>query len=103
MDSSADDIATLRAEVALARAKMAEDAATIARQNLEIAKLRRQLYGPRSERTLRLLDQMELELEDLEVAATEDELAAERSREDHDGCRLLPQAPRPPAETRTSN
>ena len=45
MDSPTDDIATLRAEVALARAKMAEDAATIARQNLEIAKLKRQLYG----------------------------------------------------------
>ena len=79
MDSPTDDIAMLRAEVALARAKMAEDAATIARQSLEIAKLRRQLYGPRSERTARLLDQMELELEDLEAAATEDELAAEQT------------------------
>ena len=58
MDSPTDDIVILRAEVALARAKMAEDAATIARQNLEIAKLRRQLYGPRSERTARLLDQI---------------------------------------------
>ena len=79
MDSPTDDIATLRAEVALARAKMAEDAATIARQNLEIAKLKRQLYGPRSERAFRLLDQMELELEELEAAATEDEIAAERA------------------------
>jgi transposase len=79
MDSPTDDIATLRAEVALARAKMAEDAATIARQNLEIAKLRRQLYGPRSERTARLLDQMELELEELEATATEDEVAAEHA------------------------
>jgi len=79
MDSPPDDIATLRAEVALARAKMAEDAATIARQNLEIAKLRRQLYGPHSERASRLLDQMELELEELEAAATEDEIAAERA------------------------
>ena len=69
----------LRAEVALARAKMAEDAATIARQNLEIAKLRRQLYGPRSERTARLLDQMELELEELEATATEYEIAAEQA------------------------
>ena len=69
----------LRAEVALARAKTAEDAATIAQQKLEIAKLRRQLYGPRSERTARLLDQMELELEDLEATATEDEIAAERA------------------------
>ena len=79
MDSPTDDIAMLRAEVALARAKMAEDAATIARQNLEIAKLRRQIYGPRSERTARLLDQMELELEELEATATEDELAAEQA------------------------
>ena len=68
-----------RAELALARAKAADDAATIARQNLEIAKLKRQIYGPRSERTARLLDQMELELEELEAAATEDEIAAERA------------------------
>ena len=77
MDSPLDDIATLRAELALARARNADDAATIARQNLEIAKLRRQIYGARSERTARLLDQMELELEELEAAATEDEIAAE--------------------------
>jgi hypothetical protein len=70
MDSQPEDIATLRAELALARARMADDAATIARQNLEIAKLKRQIYGPRSERTARLLDQMELDLEDLEAAAT---------------------------------
>jgi transposase len=79
MESPTDDTAMLRAEVALARAKMAEDAATIARQNLEIAKLRRQLYGPRSERTARLLDQMELELEELEATATEHEIAAEQA------------------------
>jgi len=78
MDSPAD-IETLRAELALARARMAEDAATIARQNLEIAKLKRQIFGPRSERAARLIDQMELELEDLEAAATEDEIAAERA------------------------
>jgi transposase len=69
----------LEAEFALARAKNADDAATIAAQNLEIAKLKRQIYGPRSERTARLLDQMELELEELETAATEDEIAAERA------------------------
>jgi transposase len=78
MDSR-ETIETLRAEVALAWARMAEDAATIAHQKLEIAKLKRQLYGPRSERTERLLDQMELELEDLEATATEDEIAAERA------------------------
>lgn len=79
MDSPSDDIETLKAELALARARAADDAAIIARQNLEIAKLRRELYGPRSERATRLLDQMELELEEQEAAATEDELAAEQA------------------------
>lgn len=77
MDSPSDDIATLKAELALARAQLADDAATIARQNLEIAKLKRQVYGSRSGRTARLFDQMELGLEELETAATEDEIAAE--------------------------
>jgi hypothetical protein len=79
MDSQPEDIAALRAELALARAQLADDAATIARQNLEIAKLKRQIYGPHSERTARLLDQMELALEELEDDATEDEIAAERA------------------------
>ena len=35
------------------------------------------LYGQRSERTARLLDQLELELEEAEATASEDELAAE--------------------------
>jgi len=78
MDSPSD-IETLRAELALARAQLADDAATIARQNLEIAKLKRQIYGPRSERTARLIDQMQLDLEELEAAATEDEIAAEKA------------------------
>ena len=51
MESLPDEIATLRAELVLARAKTAADAATIARQNLEIAKRKRQIYGPRSERS----------------------------------------------------
>ncbi|MCB0068691.1 MAG: IS66 family transposase [Caldilineaceae bacterium] len=71
--------AHVEAELALARAKLADDAATIAAQKLEIAKLKRRIYGPRSERTARLIDQMELELEDLEAAATEDEIAAEQA------------------------
>ncbi|UFW42926.1 IS66 family transposase [Bradyrhizobium sp. WSM471] len=36
-------------------------------------------YGTRSERSARLLDQLELELQELEAAATEDELAAEKA------------------------
>lgn len=41
--------------------------------------MRRQIYGSRSERKARLLEQMELELEELEATATQDELAAERA------------------------
>ncbi len=53
------------------------DGARIATLALEIEKLRRELYGQRSGRKARLLDQ--LELEELETAAGEDELAAERA------------------------
>ena len=53
--------------------------AQIAHMKLEIEKLRRALYGHRSERTARLLEQMELQLEELETAASEDELAAEKA------------------------
>ena len=60
----------VEAELALARAKACDDEALIAHQKLQIEKLRRELYGPRSERTSRLIDQMELQLEELESSAT---------------------------------
>ena len=65
------------AELAVARAKASDDQALIAHLKLQIEKLNRNRYGPRSERTARLLDQLELTLEELEASATEDELAAE--------------------------
>ena len=65
------------AELAVAQAKASDDLALIAHQKLRIAKLERQIYGPRSERSARLVDQMELQLEEAEASATEDELAAE--------------------------
>src|SRR6266403_417428 len=65
------------AELAVARAKASDDQALIAHLKLQIEKLNRDRYGPRSERTARLLDQLELTLEELESSATEDELAAE--------------------------
>ena len=52
--------ARVEAELAVARAKASGDAAVIAHQRLRIEKLARQLCGPRSERTVRLLDQMKL-------------------------------------------
>jgi transposase len=65
------------AELAVSRAKASEDMALIAQQKLRIAKLERQVYGQRSERSARLIDQLALGFEELEASATEDELAAE--------------------------
>jgi transposase len=65
------------AELAVARAKASEDAALIAAQKLRIAKLERQVYGQRSERSARLIEQLSLEFEELAASATQDELAAE--------------------------
>ena len=67
------------AELAVARAKASEDMALIAAQKLQIAKLQRQIYGQRSERSARLIDQLALEFEELATSATEDELAAEQA------------------------
>src|ERR1700726_4319532 len=69
--------ARVEAELAIVKAKASDDQAVIAHQQLQIAKLTRQLYGQHSERTVRLLDQMELTFEELESSATEDEIAAE--------------------------
>jgi hypothetical protein len=84
LESLPDDVETLkaalmvaRAEAAAARARQSDDHALIAHLKLQIEKLNRDRYGPRSERTGRLLDQLELTLEELESSATEDELAAE--------------------------
>ena len=49
------------AELAVARAKASEDVVLIAQQKLRIAKLERQVYGQRSERSARLVDQLALE------------------------------------------
>jgi len=65
------------AHLAVAQAKASEDAALIAHQKLRIAKLEQQIYGPRSERSARLIDQLALQFEELDASATEDELAAE--------------------------
>jgi len=67
----------VRAEVAAAHARASDDQALIAHLKLKIQKLNRDRFGPHSERSRRLLDQMELQLEELEATATEDELKAE--------------------------
>src|ERR1700737_4234617 len=91
--ASPDDITALKEALASERAraldiagelagapeKASEDSPLIAQQKLRIAKLERQIYGQRSERSSRLIDQLALTFEELEASATEDELAAERA------------------------
>ena len=74
-----DDVEALKrlvlareADLADARARQSSSEALIAHLRLTIEKMRRDVYGQRSERGARLLDQMELELEELEAAASED-------------------------------
>jgi len=88
-----DDIAVLKRELLVARAKAdeveaelvvalalaSEDKALIAHQKLVIAKMQRQLHGAKAERGARLIDQAQFEFEELQAAATEDELAAEQA------------------------
>ena len=92
MSDAAFEIARLRAalaasearadaaesELAQARAVVSTSEAMISHLRLEIAKLRREQFGHSSERRARLIDQMELQFEELEAAATEDEIAATR-------------------------
>src|SRR5690606_1785402 len=71
------EAATATAEAASAKGLRSQSEPPIAGRKLEIEKVRRELYGSRSERKARLLEQMELQLEELEADAGEDELAAE--------------------------
>ena len=66
-----------QAEALAVKAMASSTEATIVHLKLMIEKLKRELYGQRSERTLRLIDQMELQLEELEAKATEDEIDAQ--------------------------
>jgi len=59
------------------RAKLSGAEALIGHLQLLIAKMKRELFGPRSERSQRLIDQLELQLEELAAAAGEDEAKAE--------------------------
>jgi transposase len=85
-DSLPNDIETLKrlvrardAELAQARAEVSSAEALVGHLRLMIEKLKRDLFGPRNERKARLLDQLELALEELQAAATEDEVAAEKA------------------------
>ncbi len=84
MSEDAAEIARLRAELAATKAELAQaqavvsaSEAMISHLKLELAKLRREQFGHSSERRARLIEQLELQLEELEAAATEDALRAE--------------------------
>jgi transposase len=67
------------AHAANAKASVSDLAARNALLELQIEKLKRERFGPRSERSQRLIEQMELMFEELEATATEDALLAEKA------------------------
>ena len=71
-NSLPDDKDALKAALIKARAKLCGAEALIEHLQLVIAKLRREMFGPRSERSQRLIDQMELQLEDVAAGLGED-------------------------------
>jgi len=72
-DPLPDDTEALKAALIETRAKLSGAEATIVHLQLVIAKLKRDKFGPRSERHNRLVDQLELQLEDVAAAKAEDE------------------------------
>jgi transposase len=68
-----------QAEVAQVRAINSDLVARNAHLELQIEKMRCALHGPSSERSRRLINQMELEFEELEATATQDEIAAQQA------------------------
>jgi transposase len=77
-DQLPDEVDTLKAALIEARAKLSGAQALIEHLQLVIAKLKREMFGPRSERSQRLIDQLELQLEELAAAAGEEEGKAAR-------------------------
>lgn len=69
------------AEAANAQAMLSDRDALIASLELRIDKLKRELHGKSSERSAQLIDQLELQLEELVTAASEDEVAAQAASE----------------------
>ena len=86
MPNSASELEKLRAELAATKAELAQvravvstSEAMIAGLKLEIALLKREQYGHSSERTSRLIDQLELQLEELVTDAAEDAARADKT------------------------
>src|SRR6201993_5521831 len=69
-------LAAERAARQLAEARASGTEAMVAHLKLLIAKMKRDRFGASAERGRKLLDQLEMQLEELETAAAEDEVAA---------------------------
>lgn len=67
-----DDIDALKAALVQARAKLSGAEQMIQHLQLVIAKMKREMFGPRSERSERILNQLELQLEELVATHSED-------------------------------
>src|SRR6201993_2380684 len=72
-----DDTDALKAALTETRAKLVGAQALIEHLQLVIAKMQREKFGPRSEKSQRLVDQLELQLEELAATAAEDDTKAE--------------------------
>jgi transposase len=78
-EEAEQNAATATAQLVNAMAHQSAIEALIAHPKLQIAKLNHVRCGPSAERSRRLLDQMELQLEELKADAAEDDLIAEEA------------------------
>src|SRR5215510_13515178 len=74
-DSLPNEVEALKAALIETRAKLSGAEALIVHLQLVIAKMKREMFGPRGEKSQRLIDQMELQLEELVAAKGEEEEA----------------------------
>ena len=88
MSDTASELEKLRAELAATKTELARSNAVVSASEamisglkLEIAMLKRDKYGRSAERTARLIDQLELQLEEMETTAAEDAIRAEQAAE----------------------
>jgi transposase len=72
-----DDKDALKVALIETRAKLSGAVAMIEHLQLVIAKMKREMFGPRSERSQRLIDQLELHLEELAAGVGEDAAKSE--------------------------
>jgi hypothetical protein len=89
-DTLPDDINALKAALLAERAARREFVARasgaeamVAHLKLLIAKMKRDRFGASAERGRKLLDQLEMQLEELETASAEDEVAAATAAHDN--------------------